>query len=161
MSREFRHIVRIRGTDLDGTKKLTHGLTKIKGVGTSLSNAVVKAGGFRPEARLGSLSDAEIAKVEDIISDPTKYSIPPRQLNRRKDAETGRDLHLVTADLTLRTKMDTDFMKNIKTWKGIRHSLGLKVRGQRTKTTGRSGKAVGVKKKLLIAAAREKEKKTE
>jgi small subunit ribosomal protein S13 len=68
---------------------------------------------------------------------------------------------LVTADLTLRTKMDTDFMKNIKTWKGIRHSLGLKVRGQRTKTTGRSGKAVGVKKKLLIAAAREKEKKTE
>jgi small subunit ribosomal protein S13 len=159
MSREFRHIVRIRGTDLNGTKKITHGLTKIKGVGSSLANAVIKAAGFRPDMRLGSLTDAEVAKVEDIISDPAKYSIPSWLLNRRKDAETGRDLHLVTADLALRTKMDIDFMKNIKSWKGIRHSLGLKVRGQRTKTTGRSGKAVGVRKKLLIAAAKEKEKK--
>jgi small subunit ribosomal protein S13 len=45
-------------------------------------------------------------------------------------------------------------MKDIRTWKGIRHSLGLKVRGQRTRTTGRSGKAVGVKKKVLMEAAR-------
>jgi small subunit ribosomal protein S13 len=161
MSREFRHILRIRGTDIDGSKKLAYGLTKIKGIGLSLSNAVIKAGGFRPEARLGSLTDAEITKIEDIITDPPKYSIPSRLLNRRKDLESGRDLHLVTADLTLRTKTDIDFMKNIKSWKGVRHSLGLKVRGQRTKTTGRSGKAVGVKKKLLIAAAREKEKKAE
>jgi small subunit ribosomal protein S13 len=47
-------------------------------------------------------------------------------------------------------------MKNIKSWKGVRHSLGLKVRGQRTKCTGRTGRSVGVKKKLLIAAARKK-----
>jgi small subunit ribosomal protein S13 len=161
MSREFRHILRIRGTDIDGSKKLAYGLTKIKGIGLSLSNAVIKVGGFRPEARLGSLTDAEITKIEDIITDPLKYSIPSRLLNRKKDLESGRDLHLVTADLTLRTKTDIDFMKNIKSWKGVRHSLGLKVRGQRTKTTGRSGKAVGVKKKLLIAAAREREKKAE
>lgn len=161
MSREFRHILRIRGTDVDGSKKLAYGLTEIKGIGLSLSNAIIKMGGFRSEARLGSLSDAEITKIEDIITDPSKYSIPSRLLNRRKDLESGRDLHLVTADLTLRTKTDIDFMKNIKSWKGVRHSLGLKVRGQRTKTTGRSGKAVGVKKKLLIAAAREKERKAE
>jgi small subunit ribosomal protein S13 len=161
MSREFRHILRIRGTDVDGSKKLPYGLTEIKGIGLSLSNAIIKMGGFRSEARLGSLTDAEITKIEDIITDPSKYSIPSRLLNRRKDLESGRDLHLVTADLTLRTKTDIDFMKNIKSWKGVRHSLGLKVRGQRTKTTGRSGKAVGVKKKLLIAAAREKERKAE
>jgi len=161
MSREFRHILRIRGTDVDGSKKLAYGLTEIKGIGLSLSNAIIKMGGFRSEARLGSLTDAEITKIEDIITDPSKYSIPSRLLNRRKDLESGRDLHLVTADLTLRTKTDIDFMKNIKSWKGVRHSLGLKVRGQRTKTTGRSGKAVGVKKKLLIAAAREKERKAE
>jgi small subunit ribosomal protein S13 len=161
MSREFRHIIRIRGTDVDGSKKLTYGLTKIKGVGVSVANAIVKAGGLRADSRIGTLSDAEISKIDDIMSDPGKYSIPGRLLNRRKDADTGRDLHLVTSDLTLRTKNDIDFMKNIKSWKGVRHSLGLKVRGQRTKTTGRSGKAVGVKKKLLIAAAREKEKKTE
>jgi len=161
MSREFRHILRIRGTDLDGSKRIAYGLTKIKGIGLSLSNAIIKVGEFRPEARLGSLTDTEITKIEDIITDPSKYSIPPRLLNRRKDLESGRDLHLVTADLTLRTKTDIDFMKNMKSWKGVRHSLGLRVRGQRTKTTGRSGKAVGVKKKLLIAAAREKERKAE
>jgi len=161
MSREYRHIIRIRGTDLDGSKKLGYGLTRVKGVGVGLANAIVKAGGFRPESRLGSLTDAEVKKIEDIISDPIKYSVPARLLNRRKDLESGRDLHMVTADLTLKTKTDIDFMKNIRSWKGIRHSLGLKVRGQRTKTTGRSGKAVGVKKKLIIAAARERERKAE
>ena len=44
-------------------------------------------------------------------------------------------------------------MKEIRNWRGIRHALGLKVRGQRTRTSGRSGKAVGVKKKAIIAKA--------
>jgi small subunit ribosomal protein S13 len=47
--------------------------------------------------------------------------------------------------------MDIEQMKNIKSWRGYRHAYGLKVRGQRTKTTGRGGKALGVKKKELIA----------
>jgi len=161
MSREFRHIVRVKGTDLDGSKRLLYGLTKIKGVGVSLANAIVKTAGFRPDIRLGELTETETAKVEDIISNPTKYNIPAHLLNRRKDQSTGQNLHLVTSDLTLRTRMDIDHMKNLKTWKGIRHSLGLKVRGQRTRTTGRKGKAVGVKKKAVITAAREKEKRGE
>jgi small subunit ribosomal protein S13 len=45
-------------------------------------------------------------------------------------------------------------MRDIRTWKGIRHSLGLKVRGQRTRTTGRKGRAVGVAKKIVMEAAR-------
>jgi len=56
--------------------------------------------------------------------------------------------------------MDIEQMKNIKSWKGYRHAYGLKVRGQRTKTTGRAGKALGVKKKDLqakAAAARKEE----
>ncbi|MBS7629653.1 30S ribosomal protein S13 [Candidatus Bathyarchaeota archaeon] len=161
MSREFRHIVRVKGTDLDGSKRLLHGLTKIKGVGVSFANAVVKIAGFKPDIRLGELSEAETSKVEDIISNPTKYNIPPHLLNRRKDQDTGQNLHLVTSDLTLRMKMDIDHMKNLKTWRGVRHSLGLKVRGQRTRTTGRKGKAVGVKKRAVITAAREKEKRGE
>jgi small subunit ribosomal protein S13 len=47
--------------------------------------------------------------------------------------------------------MDIEQMKNIKSWRGYRHAYGLKVRGQRTKTTGRAGKALGVKKKDLVA----------
>lgn len=142
------------GVDLDGSKKLIYGLTKIRGVGVSLSGAIVRAAGMKPEARIGQLSEEEVEKVEDVISDPLKFGIPPRLVNRRKDLETGRDLHLVGPDLALKVKTDIDFMKDLRTWKGIRHSLGLKVRGQRTKTTGRSGKAVGVKKKAAIAALR-------
>jgi len=56
-------------------------------------------------------------------------------------------LHLLSSDLVLRTKMDIDLMKKIKSWKGYRHAYGLKVRGQRTRTTGRTGKTVGVSKK--------------
>ena len=154
MSREFRHIVRVVGADVDGSKKVVYGLGKIRGVGTSFSYAVVKAARVNPEARTGALSEAEISRIEDVIRDPGKHGIPGRLFNRRKDLETGRDMHIVGPDLVLRQKADIDFMKDIRTWKGIRHTLGLKVRGQRTRTTGRSGKAVGVKKKVLLEAAK-------
>src|SRR5256884_1252918 len=166
MSREFRLILRFMGTDIDGTKKVAYGLGKIRGVGPNLAFAVVRAAKINPEARMGALSDGELSRVEDVIKDPLKHGIPPRMVNRRKDIETGRDMHLVGADLALKIKSDIDLMKDIKSWKGVRHSLGLKVRGQRTRTTGRSGKAVGVKKKGFMEAARaageeeeEKEKK--
>ena len=110
---------------------------------------------------MGSLSEGELSKLEDAIRDPAKHGIPSRLFNRRKDLDSGRDMHLVGPDLALRTKADLDLMKDIRSWKGIRHSLGLKVRGQRTRTTGRSGKAVGVKKKVLMEAARAAEKKGE
>jgi len=73
-----------------------------------------------------------------------KFGIPNWMLNRRKDLETGKDLHLIGSDLEFRVKQDIEFMKSIKSWKGWRHSLGLKVRGQRTRTTGRTGRTVGV-----------------
>lgn len=159
MSREFRHILRFMGTDLDGSKKVAYGLSKIRGVGPNLALAIVKVAKINPQARIGALSEAEMSRVEDAIRDPLKHGIPVRMVNRRKDIETGRDMHLTGPDLVLKIKSDVDLMKDIKSWKGVRHSLGLKVRGQRTRTTGRSGKAVGVKKKVLMEAARAAEKK--
>ncbi len=159
MSREYRFIVRVIGTDLDGSKKVSYGLSKIRGVGQNFAHAVVKAARVNPDSRIGNLSEAEIGRIEDAIKDPLKHGIPTRLFNRRKDVETGRDMHLVGPDLALGIKSDIDFMKDIRSWKGIRHSLGLKVRGQRTRTTGRSGKAVGVKKKVLMEAARAAERK--
>jgi len=154
MSREFRHIVRIAGADIDGSKKLVYGITKIRGLGVSLASAIAKAADLKSETRIGNLTESDVQKIEDVITDPLKYGIPPRQVNRRKDLPSGRDMHLTGADLTLSMKTDIDFMKDIRSWRGLRHSYGLKVRGQRTRTTGRKGKAVGVKKKLAIAAAR-------
>jgi len=141
-------------TDLDGSKKLIYGLAKIRGIGINFSTAIARAVDLKSDIRIGQLSDEEVDRIEDVISDPAKFGIPTRLLNRQKDFESGRDSHMVGADLVLREKADVDFMKDLRTWKGIRHSLGLKVRGQRTKTTGRSGKAVGVKKKAAIAALR-------
>ncbi len=146
--------MRVIGTDLDGSKKVAYGISKIRGVGRNFAHAVVRASKVNPEARIGTLSEGEISRIEEAIRDPAKHGVPSRLLNRRKDLETGRDTHLVGPDLALRIKADVEFMKDIRTWKGIRHSLGLKVRGQRTRTTGRSGKAVGVKKKVLMEAAR-------
>ena len=122
MSREFRLILRVLGADVDGTKKVPFGLSRIRGVGPNFAQAVVKVARISPEARIGSLSETEIARLEDIIKDPAKHGIPSRLFNRRKDIESGRDMHLVGPDLALRNKADIDLMKDIKSWKGIRHS---------------------------------------
>ena len=150
MSQEFRHILRITGTDLKGTLKIMYALTAIKGISLSLSNAILKKARVNPDVRVGFLTEAEIARIEEIIKNTAKYNLPNWLLNRRKDAETGKDLHIISADLILKTKMDVDRAKEIRSWRGYRHAYGLKVRGQRTKTTGRAGKALGVKKKTLM-----------
>ena len=147
MTSEFRHVIRVIDTDLDGSMKVAYALTRIKGVGTRLAHAVVRAAGVEPDARLGFLSEEDVKRIEDVLRNPLKYGILPYLLNRQRDPSTGRDIHLLSADLVLQMKADINFMKRIKCWKGIRHSLGLKVRGQRTRTTGRKGMTVGVRRK--------------
>lgn len=147
MSKEFRYILRITGTDIDGTLKVLYALTKIKGISLNLANAIIQKTGMNPEKRAGFLTEAEAGKIEQIIQEPKKFGLPQWLLNRRKDLETGEDRHLIGPDLVLRTNMDIKRMKEMKSWRGYRHAYGLKVRGQRTRSTGRKGKAVGVKVK--------------
>jgi len=153
MSEEFRHILRIIDTDVDGTLKASFALKKIKGISLSLANAILKKAGINADIRAGFLTEAEVEKIEEIMNEPTKHGIPNWLINRRKDLETGKDTHLISADLVLRNKMDIEQIKEIKSWRGYRHAYGLKVRGQRTKTTGRKGKALGVKKKAFVRPA--------
>ena len=150
MSQEYRYILRIMGTDVQGTLKASYAVAQVKGVSMSLSNAILKKAGVNPDLRVGFLAESDISKIEDVIRDPAKYSLPTWLFNRRKDSVTGKDMHLLSADLVLRTKMDIDEAKEIRSWRGYRHAYGLKVRGQHTKTTGRAGKALGVKKKTLL-----------
>lgn len=153
MSEEFRHIVRISGTDLDGSRKLEYGLTKIRGINTNLSKAIIKVTNLESVQRIGNLTDGDVQRIEATLKDPEKHGVPTWLLNRRKDLATGRALHFIGPDLTLRIMADITFMREMRSWKGTRHSLGLKVRGQRTKTTGRSGRVVGVAKKKLLPTA--------
>ncbi len=147
MSKEFQHIIRIIGTDLEGSKRVGYAIADIKGMGIRLANVIVQKSGIDPKNRLGFLSEVEIEKLEDIIRNPIKYGVSEWFLNRPKDRATGKDLHLIDSDLVLQTKSDIDQMKKIGSWRGFRHAYGLKVRGQRTRTTGRAGKTMGVRKK--------------
>ena len=158
---EFRHLVRISGRDLDGGKKLIVALSDLKGVGYNLANVITTKLGLDPRVRLGTLSEDQVKEIEDTIQSTAKVSLPNWYYNRRNDPETGEARQLLGADLDFAQKNDIEDEKNIKSWKGIRHSLGLKVRGQRTRTTGRKGRTVGVRKAALVAAAKEAAKKEE
>ncbi|MEM3586899.1 MAG: 30S ribosomal protein S13 [Candidatus Jordarchaeaceae archaeon] len=146
-SENYRYIVRVAGTDLDGSKKLPYALANIKGVGVRLAEAILRVTGISPDMRLGYISDQEVKRIEEVLANPTKFGIPGWMLNRQKDLSTGEDKHLIGSDLTLTIKSDIDDLRKTKSWRGIRHALGLKTRGQHTKTTGRKGQTVGVRRK--------------
>jgi small subunit ribosomal protein S13 len=156
--KELRAIVRVANTDLDGEKPLLRALKGVKGISHSMSKAICNASGFGPNAKLGSLTDKDIEKLEEIIKNPAKFGIPVWMINRRKDIETGQDLHLTGADLDVARKFDIQKMVDLKTWKGFRHMLGQPVRGQRTRSSFRGGRIVGVVRKA-VRMQLEKEKK--
>lgn len=158
MSREFNYIVRLHGSNLDGTKLLPYALCDLKGVGIRIARTLTKNLGLDPNLRLGVLSEADIRRLEDMLGEPASIGVPTWMLNRRKDPQTGQDIHLLTSDLTLRQKEDIDLMRETRSWKGERHSLGLKVRGQRTKTTARKGRSVGVSRKRVQQQQREQQR---
>ena len=158
---EFRHLVRISGRDLEGGKKLIVALSDLKGVGYNFANVITLKLGLDPRVRLGTLSEDQVKEIEDTIQSTAKAALPNWYYNRRNDPETGEARQLLGADLDFAQKNDIEDERNIQSWKGIRHSLGLKVRGQRTRTTGRKGRTVGVRKAALVAAAKEAAKKEE
>jgi len=158
---DFRHLVRIAGRDLDGSKKLIVAISDLRGVGYNFASVVTSGIGLDPRARLGTLSEDQVREVERAIQSAMKSSLPAWYYNRRNDPDTGETKQLLGSDLDFVIKGDVDDEKNIQSWKGVRHSLGLKVRGQRTRTTGRKGRTVGVRKAALIAAAKEAGEKKE
>ncbi len=145
--RQFRYIVRIAGTDIDGKLKLPYGLAEIKGIGYTTALAIIRVLGLDPNMRVGFLTEAEVKRIEEAVRDLRKLGLPSWLYNRRKDYETGEDKHLIGAELIFHARRDIEREIKIGSWRGVRHKLGLKVRGQRTRTTGRLGMTVGVKKK--------------
>ncbi len=154
-AQDYRHIVRIVGKDIPGDKKLSVGLTHIKGVGYNFANAIIGALGLNPNSNIGFLTESQVESIEKTLKDPTSIKFPSWLLNRRKDIETGATTHLITSDVAFTVRNDIEREKLSNSWRGFRHTYGLKVRGQRTRTTGRKGASVGVKKggKVLPAGA--------
>ena len=149
MSQEYKHIVRVASADIDGQENLLQGLTKIKGVGLRIAKTIINQLELDPSQRLGYITDETIAGIEQIIKDPVAAGLPDWYVNRPRDRMSGKMLHLIGSDLDFAHRNDIDRLRRIKSWRGTRHSLGLKVRGQHTRTTGRGGMAVGVSRKKL------------
>jgi small subunit ribosomal protein S13 len=156
---EFKHIVRMHGTNIDGTKILPYALCDVKGIGIRIARSIITELGLDPEKRIGEASDSDVKELEEAIEKPSNVGVPKWMLNRRKAPRTGEDTHLITSELIMTEKDDIELMKDTRSWKGVRHSLGLKVRGQRTKSTARKGKSVGVSRKRIRERALEERKK--
>jgi len=133
------------------------GLTQIRGIGYMFANTILNVLKINPNQRIGHLSPEQVNSIESIIKNPSASNFPSWFLNRRKDVETGEDKHLLTSDIAFTVRNDIEREKTSGSWRGIRHMFGLKVRGQRTRCTGRKGGAVGVAKGGKIMPAREGE----
>lgn len=149
-------IVRIAGRDIDGELDIPAALMQIKGIGYNIASALSIAlrdiYNIPKESQIGKLGESDVAKLEGLLKDPKKANIPAYLFNRRNDRDTGLDSHLVGTDLIVRTRQDIENDIRIQSWRGFRHKYGQKVRGQKTRSTGRTGATVGETKKAAEAA---------
>jgi small subunit ribosomal protein S13 len=121
--------VRIAGIDLPKDERVEIGLTRIFGVGRTISKKLLKDAGVDPDKRVKNLSDEEGVKIRNIID---------------------RD-YKVEGELKRAISMDIKRLIDIGSYKGARHRSGLPLRGQRTKTNARTRKgprkSIALKKK--------------
>ncbi|MFP3950328.1 MAG: 30S ribosomal protein S13 [Candidatus Micrarchaeia archaeon] len=147
----LRGIIRLAGRDVMGHLPLKRALLRIKGIGystnSSVARMIAKEINVEPDVKVGLFSDEQIEKIDQILANLQDYGIPAHLMNRRKDRETGKDLHNIMNDLVFSQRQDIEAEKKLYTWRGYRHAYGQKVRGQRTKNTGRRGMSVGVVRK--------------
>ena len=146
MSEQYENLVRILGNDIHGELNMLIGLSQIKGIGYMFANSMLQVLKISPHQKIGNLTTEQISSIEKIIENPKASNFPTWFLNRRQDALTGEDMHFVTSDIAFNIRNDIEREKNLFSWRGYRHMYGLKVRGQRTRCTGRKGGAVGVAK---------------
>ena len=111
-------MARISGVDLPREKRIEIALTYIFGIGLPSSKKILAATGVNPDTRVKNLSEEEAQKLRREIEDHFR----------------------VEGDLRREVTMNIKRLIDIGCYRGIRHKLGLPVRGQRTKTNARTRK---------------------
>ena len=111
-------MARIAGVDLPRDKRVEIGLTYIYGIGRTSSNKIIAAAGVNPDTRCRDLTDDEVKKLSEIITND----------------------YLVEGDLRREVAMNIKRLAEIGCYRGTRHRKGLPCRGQRTKTNARTRK---------------------
>ncbi|MDE1827713.1 MAG: 30S ribosomal protein S13 [Candidatus Micrarchaeota archaeon] len=150
-------IVRIAGRDINGAFPIPKALNQVKGIGLNMAHAIAtvteRVHNIKKNVQIGSLTEAEIDKLEAVIKEPAKFGIPTYLLNRQREPETNQNMHLVGSDLIVKQKQEIEAEIRKQSWRGYRHQYGQRVRGQRTRSTGRTGDTIGVMKKSAAAGA--------
>ncbi len=148
----FRYIVRIANSDLDGTRSVALALTGVRGVGLRIAEVACHLAGVNSAERIGNLPEATVEGLEQTLASlPSK--VPAWMSDHRGEPFLGETLHLIGPDVESRRRDDVNVMKMVRSYRGVRHERGQKVRGQRTRSNGRTGMAAGVLKKAAKEAA--------
>jgi len=153
---DLQYFVRIGQADLDGTKTVERSLTDLKGIGTRTARLVAEEAEVDRHATFGRLDEDDIDGVVDVVENLEDH-VPEWMVNRKSDFFSGESTHIVGSDVEEKRRHDINRMKQIDSYKGVRHKRGQKVRGQRTKSTGRTEGTIGVNVEELREEAEEEE----
>lgn len=145
---EIKHLVRISGTDLQGKRSVLFAMTGIKGINRRIAKILVLNSGVDPKATIGYLDDAQIEKLQ-LSVDSIANIIPTWMMNKQSELLSGDNKHVIGNDIYMSLTEDLNTMKKTRSYRGLRHDRGLRVRGQRTRSTGRKGSTVGVSRASL------------
>lgn len=117
-------MARISGVTIPDNKQVRYALTYVHGIGLKTSDDILREAKIEPTVRVKDLTDAEVSKIQDIIN----------------------DRYLVEGELQRVVTSNIKRLKDIKTYRGIRHQNNLPSRGQRTRTNARTrrGKRIAV-----------------
>ena len=110
---EFKHILRIAGKDIEGSKKSVVALSEVKGVGYNLSQVILQSLNINPYLRVGFLTDKELSDIENALKNIGTVGVPKWYLNRQKDMDSGSDIHLITSDLDFTQSNDIEREKSV------------------------------------------------
>jgi small subunit ribosomal protein S13 len=142
---EHEVLIRILGFDIPGSRNIFAGLTRIKGISWALANAVCIKLGIKRGKKVSELSKDEIKNIEKFLHE---LPVCDYLKNRRSDRESGETTHFYGSDLDMKREFDIKRLREIKSYRGVRHALKLPVRGQRTRSHFRTkGRAMGIKRK--------------
>lgn len=110
-------MARIAGINIPDNKRIEIALTYVYGIGRSLSKEILKTTRVNPDKKTSQLSDQELTKLRNAIN---------------------KDKYLVEGDLRRSKMMNIKRLKETNSYRGMRHSKGLPVRGQKTRTNSRT-----------------------
>jgi len=153
---DIRYFVRIGQTDLDGTKSVERALSEMNGLGRRAARIIAEKAGVDRTAVFGRLDEDDIDSITTLVENYAD-EVPDWMANRQRDFYSGETTHEIGNELSLTREQDVNRMKMIRSYKGIRHERGQKVRGQRTRSTGRTEGTIGVNVERIREEAAEEE----